>query len=75
MNKTTMLLCAVSAVLGALVAIGLYDPPETEPKTAAQEADEGAPVRITIGSPAAPRTESQGLEDLTPEERVSVTVY
>jgi S1-C subfamily serine protease len=75
--KKIILLCALCAGLGALLAIGLYDPPETEPITAAQEAGEESPVRISIGSsaPAAGRTEPQGNDELTPEERVNVSVY
>ncbi len=75
--KKIILLCTFCAGLGALLAIGLYDPPETEPMTVAQEAGEGGPVRVSIGSsaPAAPRTESQGFDELTPEERVNVSVY
>jgi S1-C subfamily serine protease len=75
--KKTLLLCAVSAVLGALVAIGYYDPPRIEPMTAAQEARPRPPVRIPTGSPApaAPLPEPLGDDELTPEERVSVGVY
>lgn len=83
--KRTAWLCVVSAGLGALLAIILYDRPETEPKTVAQEAANRGAVEITIGSPARPQAgpqgagppadESPGYEELTPEERVNVTVY
>jgi S1-C subfamily serine protease len=74
MKKTT-LLCIVSAVLGGLVAIGLYDPSQTELSSVAQETHENAPVQISIGSPLTPRIEPEGIEHLTPEERLNVTVY
>jgi S1-C subfamily serine protease len=77
--KRALLLCIVSAVLGALVAIALYDPPETQPKIVAQEAGKEAPLRISIGQPApAPpplRTDTPEYQELTPEERVNVAVY
>ena len=76
--KKTFILCIVSALLGGLVAIALYDPPDPEAKTQAQESGpwtppgpgSGAAVRIDPNAPA-----PAGDEHLTPEERVSVAVY
>ena len=75
--RRTLLLCAASAVVGGLLAIGLYDPPQTESRTAAQEAGEEPPVRINFGSPArtGPPTRRTVDEELTPEERINVSVY
>ena len=73
--RMTMLLCIVSAVLGGLVAIALYDPSQTELSSVAQETHENAPVQVSIGSPVVPQTELEGIEHLTPEERLNVTVY
>ena len=77
--KKALLLCTVSAILGALVAIALYDPPETQPKIAAEEAGKEAPLRISIGQPAPTppplRTDTPEYQELTPEERVNVAVY
>ncbi len=66
--KKTAILCVLSAVLGGVLAIGLYDPPESESKSAAQEPLRQLPAPT---QPAAPADYS----DLTPEERVNVVVY
>jgi len=76
--RKTFILCTVSALLGGLVAIALYDPPDTEPQTQAQESGpwtppqpgSGVAVRIDPNAPA-----PAGYEGLTPEERVGVAVY
>ena len=75
--KNTLFLCAASAAVGGLLAIGLYDPPQTESKTVAQEAGGEAPVRITFGSsgPTAPPAAARADEELTAEERINVAVY
>ena len=80
MNKT-VILCAVSALLGALVAIFVYDPPEAEQKTIAQEPGTWTPpnvegaFRIPLGSTTAPEDVPPQYAGLTPEERVNVAVY
>ena len=75
--KKTFILCIVSALLGGLVAIALYDPPKTETRTEAQESGPWTPPRP--GNKSAdridPNTPPAGYENLTPEERVSVAVY
>jgi len=77
--KKTLLLCAVSAVLGALLAVAFYDPPQTEPKTIAQEPSKESPLRISIGQPGPVppplRADTPEDQELTPEERVNVSVY
>lgn len=75
--RRTLLLCAASATVGGLLAIGLYDPPQTESRTAAQDMGEEPPVRISFSSPArtAPPTGRLVDEELTPEERINVSVY
>ena len=77
--KKTAVLCALSAVLGAASAVVLYDPPDREPKTVAQELPRSlppgtaAPRRTQIDLRATPQP--SGAEDLTPEERVNIGVY
>ena len=77
MSKT-LFLCTLSAVLGAGLAIALIDPPEPKPEIAAQEIAAEKPAQWVPPRVAAiPRLEepAPGLEDLTPEERVNVSVY
>ena len=69
--RGSILLCLLSALLGGLLAIGLYDSPQTESKSVAQE-----PVRPLAAVPAAPGASgADDYADLTPEERVNVMVY
>lgn len=81
MKKKTLVLCAVSALLGGAVAIFLYDPPQTEPQSNAQEFGRWKPPevdfasRIPTGSPTASEEIPPEYADLTPEERVNVAVY
>lgn len=76
--RNMLLLCTFSAVLGGALAIALYDPPDG-PKTIAQEPDPGipprsdAPTRLRLGGPAV--SPPADLADLTPEERVNISVY
>ena len=77
--KKTILLCAVSAALGALLAVGLYGPFATEGKTSAQEPAGWSPPRAEV-LPRAPvgagaKSQPPGYQDLTPEERTNVAVY
>jgi S1-C subfamily serine protease len=78
MKKMTIL-CVISAVLGALLAIALYDPPSTMPTTAAQESGHWSPPLIDTHPPAEDGPEStpqpQDHQGLTTEERVNVSVY
>ncbi len=77
--RRTFLLCVLSAGVGALLAIICYDPPQMQPKSVAQEPPRWTPPRpdaargTQIGLRAAPQPTQ--YEDLTPEERVNVTVY
>jgi len=81
MKKKTLVLSAVSALLGASVAIFFYDPPQTEPQSNAQELGTWKPPevdlgsRIPIGTPTASEDMPPEYADLTPEERVNVAVY
>ena len=77
--KKTIFLCLLSAVVGALLAFLMYAPPNTEPATVAQESRPWTPLRAA----AAEQTETDltaapepfDERNLTPEERVNVTVY
>ncbi|MBN2473401.1 MAG: trypsin-like peptidase domain-containing protein [Pirellulales bacterium] len=76
--RKAFLLCTVSALLGALLAIALYDPPDSEQSSVAQEAgNPEAPVVIRLGAPGGSPEAARPLtaEELTPEERVNVAVY
>ena len=78
--KKTIILCSVSALLGAVAAIVMYDPPQTDRQTVAQETGRWAapvgiasrPEAVTGGLSGA---EAANYEGLTPEERVNVAVY
>jgi S1-C subfamily serine protease len=87
--KKIVLLCVLSAVVGAGVAIGFSHSPQVEPATSAQEpapwpAGEGSPPDIgmrpqqpmPVMPPAAvaPVAPRQAVE-YTPEERVNIAVY
>lgn len=77
--KKTIFLCVLSAVVGASLAIVLHDPPDTQPKTVAQESPRWTPPaaaaaeRTAIGLAGSPQPPGDGK--LTPEERVNVAVY
>ena len=62
--KKGSILCVLSAALGAVVAIGLYDRPDPEPGSIAQEMD-----------PPTPQTDPPQRDELTPEGRINVAVY
>ncbi len=64
--KKLILLCVVSAVLGATSAIILYDPPQTETLTVAQDVPAWSPP-----------DQGPALDDsqMTPDERVNIAVY
>jgi len=82
MSKT-FFLCMLSAVLGAGLAVVLIDPPKPKPDVAAQETVADGPpqwvppriapiARLELqGQPAS----APGLENLTPDERVNISVY
>ncbi len=76
--RKTFLLCFVSGLFGALFAIALYDPPDTEPQTIAQEIDPWVPTRVVdtfaATSPGSV-TNSAAFKELTAEEQLSVSVY
>jgi len=77
--KKIVVLCVVSSVFGALLAVAWTEWAETGPKTVAQEPF--VPRRPTAPAAQAglrnpPRPEPPpGDDDLTPEERVNVAVY
>ncbi len=73
--RRTFLLCTLSAALGALLAVGWYDPPDTERKTLAQEPGRRWQPRLAGGSAVAPPANSPDNSELTAEERVNVAVY
>jgi S1-C subfamily serine protease len=86
--KKTVFLCMLSAVLGAMAALVLLDPPSTLPTTVAQEPRSPhllprdpsnrltAPPRVAAGTWGEANTQLPlGDEELTPEERVNVAVY
>jgi len=79
--KKTVLLCGLSAVLGTALAALLTDPPATEPRTLAQEpgvrqlAASGPRLPATVTAQGVSQKGSPDYSDLTPEERVNVTVY
>ncbi len=80
MKKKTLVLSATSALFGALLAIFLYDNPQTEPQSNAQEIGTWRPPEVDSGSripidPPAPGSVRPEYADLTPEERVNVVVY
>ncbi len=75
--KRSVVLCVVSALLGAGVAIGLWHGPSVEPRSVAQD------VIVPVIPPAAPPavsappavTDPRLAFDYTPEERVNISVY
>jgi len=78
--KKTIILCSVSALLGGLVAIALYDPPEIDRTSVAQESGRqsrsGQVVSRLERLPGdMPASDTPNLKGLTPEERVNVAVY
>ncbi len=80
--RRTLVLCLVSAGLGGFAAVVVSDPPRMVSRIAAQEAyRQPHPAgRVPARSPALPSAAAslpglEGLEDLTPEERVNVAVY
>ncbi len=77
--RRTAFLCAVSAVLGAVAAVVLFDPSNSEPKTVAAEQPQGSPSGMAaIASTEIdlrPVPPMPGADDLTPEERVNISVY
>ncbi|HYW79639.1 MAG TPA: trypsin-like peptidase domain-containing protein [Thermoguttaceae bacterium] len=81
MKKKTLILCTVSAFFGALLAIFLYDPPQTEPQSNAQDLRTWKPPEVDLESPIPLGTSGATSDlppeyaDLTPEERVNVAVY
>jgi len=82
--KRAVVLCMLSALLGAGLAIGLYEASQRQPTTVAEEPPGPAPgpppdadpgLRRAPGAAVVPPLDPQAIADLTPEERVSVTVY
>lgn len=82
--KKTVFLCLISAVLGAVAALLLLDPPTTIRATIAQEPLAAppaanrltAPQRVPAGTWGEANAQPpRGDEELTPEERVNVAVY
>ncbi len=79
--KKMVLLCVLSAFVGAWAAIALRDVPVAESQSAAQEAGPWPEQRTAVPaqSPSGiPMTAPEGappLDSLTPEERVNVFVY
>jgi len=76
--RKTFLLCFVSGLFGALFAIALYDPPDAELTTIAQETEDWVPTRAAdvVGvAVAAPATETPGYDNLTPDEKLNVQIY
>jgi len=85
LSMKSFVFCLASAICGATVAIVLYDPPETQPRSIAQEVaaatPDTPPSPIPANWVAAPADDPvatpppTGDDDLTPEERVNVWVY
>jgi len=81
--KKPLILCVVSAALGAAVAIYLYDRPVSGPTTNAQEPAEGRRRPSWVPGKDLPLTETPegqppadvNLTNLTAEERTNVAVY
>jgi len=82
--RRILVLCVLSAVVGAALAVVLHDRPEPESKTVAQEPLAGPPPRIDARARAAappappafaPVQPPFAEDELTPEERVNVAVY
>jgi S1-C subfamily serine protease len=82
--KRTLLWCALSAAVGGILAVALYERPVAESTTVAQEPAplrpphsslpvgiQAPPVAPALGQPALPAL----ADELTPEERVNVAVY
>jgi S1-C subfamily serine protease len=80
--RKTLILCATAAILGGFVAVLLRidNRPTVDPQMVAQEPaayapNQGSPgTPPVIAGPSVPLAEA-ALQDLTPEERVNVTVY
>lgn len=80
--RKTLLLCTVSAVVGAMAAVCLTNPPDALRKTSAQESG-STPPESGNGTAAAGFPQgnvlrnlaSNDLDELTAEERVNVAVY
>jgi len=76
--KKTSFLCAVSALLGVLLTIAVYDPPEVDSTTVAQESRQWPSPQAAAGSWSAAGSAAAAQPpggDLTPEERVNIAVY
>jgi len=78
--KKAFFLCGISALLGGLVAIVLYDPPEMDRTSVAQESGwEFRPGQVASRLKRLPDYMPGGdppnARGLTPEERVNVAVY
>lgn len=74
--RKVVVLCAVSAVLGAVLAIVLSDPPVTEPTSVAQDPQRVPAGGTPPGLPVGPASQlSVDLDELTPEERISIAIY
>jgi len=78
--KKAFILCTVSAFLGAMVAIVLHDPPDTDRQTIAQESGRWSPPenvasRQGLDATGLSDADATKLQDLTPDERINVTVY
>jgi S1-C subfamily serine protease len=75
--KKIALLCILSGVAGAILAVGLQRAPDPEQKTVAQEpapSPAAAPSGPKVPGPATP-TAPPGADEFTPEERVNIEVY
>jgi S1-C subfamily serine protease len=78
--KRVVLLCVLSGIMGAVLAVGLSRAPDMEERTAAQEpaAWPSPGPRADLGLAATPRpapAAAPAPDDLMPEERVNVAVY
>jgi S1-C subfamily serine protease len=82
--KNTVLLCGLSALLGAAAALGWYEFQNIEPKTIADEPLQPVQFAAPRQSPVAPAVLPTAVvpqtipsipDDLTPDERVTVAVY
>ncbi len=77
--RKTVILCGVSALLGSLAAIALYDPPDAEQESVAQELRPRQPSDRVVSRVDRPLRPPPALptqyENLTAEERVNVSVY